>query len=130
MATMHGKSSQVKLTTDIVADMGEWTINASLDTAEETAFGDSWKSYLAGLASWNGTCSGSFNVADAYQLIAHNYLIAATPVGTTAILRCFTNATNYYSGTIFMTGIRITAVIGDVVKIAFTFQGSGVLSYN
>lgn len=129
MATMHGKSSQVKLTTDIVADMGEWAINASLETADESAFGDSWRSFLAGLATWNGSCSGSLNLGDTYQKTVHDLLVAATPTGTTAAMRFYVNGSSYYGGTVFITGVNPRAALSDVVKISFTFQGSGALTY-
>ena len=129
MATIHGKSAQYKLTTDIVADMGDWSIDANLELADDSAMGDSWRSKVAGLAAWSGSASGSFNLLDTYQKVVHDLLVAATPTGTHAISRFYVNTSSYYHGTIFISNIRINAAIGDVIKISFSFTGSGALTY-
>jgi len=129
MAVMHGKNASVKLNTHTVAYMTDWTITASLDVADSSALGDDWRTGVAGLASWNGTMNGHFDLTDTEQAAIHDALVTSSPTGIVSTARFYVNDTNYYSGTIIITGVNPSAGIGDLVKLSITFQGSGALSY-
>src|SRR5262245_48457894 len=66
MARIHGKNGQVKMDPTgvggaglaIVADLNSWTLDASKDRVEVTAFGDSNKIRVAGLPDYSGTLGG------------------------------------------------------------------------
>ena len=51
MATHKGSSGLVKNGSNTVAEVRTWTLNTNADTIEDTAMGDSARTYLAGLTS-------------------------------------------------------------------------------
>src|SRR5262245_12314810 len=61
---IHGKNGQVKMDPAggtalvIVADISEWTLDASKNRVEVTAFGDTNKIRVAGLPDYSGTVAG------------------------------------------------------------------------
>src|SRR5262245_10984470 len=61
---IHGKNGQVKMdptggaTPVVVADINAWTLDASKDRVEVTAFGDTNKVRVAGLPDYSGTLGG------------------------------------------------------------------------
>lgn len=60
---IHGKHGQVKIdptggaTAVVQADMNAWTLDASKDRVDVTAFGDTNKQRVAGLPDYSGTLS-------------------------------------------------------------------------
>jgi predicted secreted protein len=126
---MHGKDASFKLNTHVVGEATDWTISASLDIADSSAMGDDWKSGVAGMASWSGSANMHFDLTDTYQAAVHDALVTASPTGSITTARFYVNASNYYSGSILITGVNPTAGIGDLVKLSVSFQGTGALSY-
>jgi len=128
---IHGKVCKVTLDdgANKVAEMGEWTITASLDVDEDTQFGDNWKTYLAGLASWSGTMSGNFDPSDTYQKELIDALVAASP-GTTITDARFEleDSNDYFSGSLIVTSVEVNPSIAGTVKVSIGFQGTGALS--
>ena len=75
MARIHGKNGQVKMdptgaggaTLVVVADVSEWTLDASKARVEVTAFGETNKQRVAGLPDFSGTLAGWWNDASAIK---------------------------------------------------------------
>ena len=44
-----GKAGKMALTTNTVADIQNWTLDAGFDMLEDTALLDTWKSFVSGL---------------------------------------------------------------------------------
>lgn len=131
MAEKHGKEGAFKLTTNTVAHCTEWSIDAAQAADEVTAFGDYWKSFIAGMAEWSGTATGSYDYSDTNgQKVLQDLIITASPTGTTANARFYLDGTYYLAGTIFITSFSITTPVNGVVTFTIAFQGSGALSYN
>jgi predicted secreted protein len=126
MAALAGKGGSIKLGTNAVAEMGEWSLDLELDTQEDTAFGDDWKSYLAGLKGWSGSGSGRWDMTDTNgQKAIQDALLN----GTALTLKLYVDATHNYSGSAFVTGLSPSATVDGMVEISFDFQGSGSLTY-
>ena len=51
MATHAGKSGLVKNGSNTIAEVRTWTINTNADVIEDTAMGDTARTYLSGLTS-------------------------------------------------------------------------------
>jgi|SRR5262245_20283639 len=66
---IHGKNGQVKMdptggsTPVVVADLNSWTLDASKDRVDVTAFGDTNKQKVAGLPDYSGTLGGWWETA-------------------------------------------------------------------
>lgn len=129
MAVTHGKDGSLKLTTSLVAAITDWTLTTGLDVVDGSAQGDTWKTNVAGLASWTVAGNGHLNLADTQQKAIHDVLVTPTPTGALATLREYVS-TSYYSGSVLITGVTISASVTDTCKFSFTAVGTGVLSYN
>ena len=126
MAALAGLSGSVKIGSNTVAEVAEWSLDVGLDTADVSAFGDSWKRYVAGLRSWSGSFTGRWDMTDTNGQAA---LQTAILNGTTVALRLYVDATKYYSGTAFITGSSPSATVSGTVDVDFSFTGTGSLSY-
>lgn len=126
MAALAGLSGSVKVGTNTVAEIAEWSLDIGLDTSDVSAFGDSWKRFVAGLRSWSGSATGRWDMTDTNGQVA---LQNAILNGTTVTLRLYVNGTNYYSGTAYITGGSESASVSGTVDVDFSFTGTGALSY-
>ena len=130
MAQLHGKDATLKKNDVVITLMNEWSIDASLEEHDISDFGDDWKAFAAGLAEWSGSMSGLFDPTQTEQKAIHDALITAAPTGALTDMKFFINGSNYYSGNVIITGVNISVVVNDEIKVTFTFKGNGALSYN
>ncbi len=125
----HGKVCRVEYGgTKMTYSLG-WTINATLEMADASAQGDSWKTGLPGLASWNGSFNMHFVAGNTEQKTFFDNIVNAAPgtkLTTTKFL--LDQDINAYIGDIFITGLTITTALGGVVSATVNFQGDGALS--
>lgn len=127
MATYQGFNGSVKVGSNAVAEISEFTLDVSRDTVETQSFGDTWKEMTTTLASWSGTFRGRWDMTDTNGQAA---LQSALTGGTSVSLSLLTAASKTYSGTAFITAISTGAAVDGVVEADFSFAGSGSLSYS
>src|SRR5262245_55413364 len=84
MSRIHGKHGEVQMdptggaTAVAVADLNAWTLDMATDRVEVTAFGDTNKTRVAGLADFSGTIGGWWNSASTPAYF--DAVLAGTPV--------------------------------------------------
>lgn len=122
-----GKAGKMALSTNTVADIQNWTLDAGFEMLEDTALLDSWKTFVSGLGEWSASAEGSW-VVDS-DTNGQTAIQTAFLAGTTVSLRLYTNSSNYYSGTAYITGLSIEDPVDGLVTISIELQGSGALSY-
>ncbi len=125
MAVMAGNAGSFRLTTNIVAEIDNWTLDVSTGLEETQAFGDTWKERSATIREWSGTASGRFDSSDTN---GHAALQTAFLGGTTVTGRFYINGTNYYSGSAFVQA-SLTAPENGLITVNYTITGTGALSY-
>jgi predicted secreted protein len=60
-----GTGGAVKLNTNKVAEISNWSLDLGADDVEITSFdSNGWKEYLAGLKEWSGSIEGNFDSGD------------------------------------------------------------------
>lgn len=125
----HGKVSRVEKNNVVMSYSLGWNIAATLEMADSSAQGDSWKTGLPGLASWNGSFNGHFVAGNTEQKAFFDNIVAAAP-GTklTDVKFLLDGTTNAFTGDIFITGFSISPAIGAVVPFTVNFQGDGALT--
>ncbi len=128
-APIHGKICRIEKNSVLVAYSADWSINASLDMADKSALGDSWKTALPGMGAWDGSMTFHLVMGNTEQKALHDSLVAATP-GTllTDVEFNLEDTGDYYSGNIYLTSLAVVTGIGDIVKLSFNFQGDGALT--
>jgi len=107
----------------------DWTLNVSLDTADETAMGDSWRSFKAGLASWNASATGFFQDNTQMAMLTSE---ASPHESRLWLIEFYVDAPaelDRYVGWGIVTGVNVNATLGDLIKSPITIQGFKNLAF-
>ena len=123
-----GKSGKLGMGANTVVDVSSWSMDLGADTLDVTALGDDWKKFIAGLKEWSASAEGFYSVHTdtAGQKALQDAYLGSTEVS----LKLYVNATNYYSGSAYISGLSVEDPVDDTVSISFEFQGTGPLTYN
>lgn len=125
MATYKGDGGIIKTGSESPTTIGEvqgWSVEQTVDTIEDTAVGDTAKTFVAGLSSWTGSCDVILSDSDAGQLL----LDAGS--AQTSLDFFFDASTSAYKGNAIVTSVSATSAIGDMIKASISFQGTGALT--
>lgn len=125
MAIKAGKSGAVKLSTNTIAELDQWTLDTGPNLVGSAAFGDDWEENTATLRKWSGTAKGRFDVTDTN---GHAALVTAITGGSTVSLRLYEDGSKYWSGTAYVNG-QFGATVSGLVEVTYNFTGTGTLSY-
>lgn len=120
-----GKSASIKFSSGVVGNMHEWSLNATRDVHEKSAFGSTHKEFVAGLVGLTGSINGYFNPDDSYQKSVHDAILAASPSDTPITLQLLPDGTDYYQVSAIITAANVTAAVGGIVAITMDFQVTG-----
>lgn len=125
MANHTGVDGVVKVGTNTVAEVRNWSISETADTIEDTTMNDTSRTYQAGLKSWSGNLTAFWDETDT------NGQVALT-VGSSAVLNLYpegaTTGDIYYSGTAIINSVGISVPTGGMIERSLGFQGSGALT--
>ena len=129
MATHKGSTGSVKVavsggTEAVVGEVRSYSIDEVADTIEDTAMGDSVKTYLSSLKDATLTIDALWDDADAQQLVldsgaAIDWEIHPTGTGT---------GEKYYAGAGIVTAKTISASYDGLVEASFSVQVSGAIT--
>lgn len=125
MAGIAGNAASFKISTNIVLEMSEWSLDIERNVEDDTEFGDTWEAGVTTLGKWSGTVKGRWG-ADGTQQAAMQTAILN---GTSIAARFYVNGSNYYSGTAYVTKQSPAATVGGLVEIEFGVTGTGALTY-
>ncbi len=120
MANIVGKAAYVDIGGVTVAGIKNWTCDQTIDTIDVTSMSDSAptaKSYLMGLTDATGTFDGNHTDGTPQTL------------GDSVTLKLYTDGTDYYSMTAFITGINSAASVDGEVTVNYSYQQSGGVTY-
>jgi hypothetical protein len=124
MATYKGSDGVVTIGGTAVGEIRSFSVEESADTIEDTAMGDSSRSYKSSLKSFSASIDALFDNDDSGQ----DALTIGSEVA--CIFRSQgTGSTNMErSGTGIVTGVSINQSYDGLVETSFTLQGTGALS--
>lgn len=125
MTTHHGNEGKVKLSNNAVGEIKNFTVEQSVDTADDTAMGDSWRTHKVGHKSWTASVECHFDPADTNGQ-------AVLDIGASVTFNAYAigdgSGAKYLSGTATVTGQSISTPMDDTVSVSFTLQGNGALA--
>lgn len=125
MATFAGSGGIIKIGSNAVAEVRSYSIDETMDTLEDTAMGDTSRTYKASLKTFSGSADVFFDDTDTTGQ-------GALTVGSTGTLSVLmegdTAGDHSLSGSILVTGRTITASFDGMVEASITFQGTGALA--
>ena len=132
MATLHGYNGMIYLgatsggAAAVITEAYRWSVDVDRDTSEDSAFGDTWKTFLSGMLSWS--MSATFN-HDTAEAIPFN---AATQLAGTVRVYLYPNratTTQYYYGFCYPK-LSVEVAKDGTVTGTMEAQGSGQLALN
>lgn len=128
MAAIAGKGGSAKIGANTIAEVTSWSMDISADMLDSTSLGDDWREFIAGLNGATGTVEVKWDIPnDANgQTALQNALLN----GTTVTLNLYVNATNYYSGSAYVSSLSVEDPVEDLVTATFEAQFTGAVTYN
>ena len=125
MATFTGSDGVILVGTDQIAEVRSYSIDETMDTLEDTAMGDTSRTYKTSLKSFSGSADVFFDDTDTAGQ-------GALTVGSEVILNVQfegnTTGDHKMSGTVLITGRTISASFDGMVEASISFQGTGALT--
>jgi len=127
MTTYKGNSGVVKIGSDSIAEITKITVTETGGTAEDTALGDTARTYVAdGLPTWTASIEAHYFPSDtngqALIVIGASLSLVFNLLGTGT-------GTKKYSGTGIVTQRQFGDVQnGQIIPFSAQFQGSGTLT--
>ena len=123
MATHSGVNGVVKVASNTVAEVKSWSLELSAETIEDTAMGDTARTYLSGLTSASALVDCFWDETDT------NGQVALAP-GSSVTLVLYPEGADstdtYYTGTAIVTAKSITGSFDGMVEasISATYTGA------
>ena len=130
---LMGRNASVKIGTNLIKNLGKWSVNIQMDNIDVTAFGSVWKKEMPGFQGWSGSVEGYFDPADTTgQKALVDAGLAATKLTD---LRFYLDNTSYYTPDVtgdaeagaFITGVQISHDKAGVAQVTFNVSGFGGL---
>ena len=125
MATHTGKDGVVKVGANDVAEVRSFSLNETADTVEDTTMGDSARTHIVTLTSFDGSLDVYWDETDTNGQIAlgvgSSVTLALYPEGDGA-------GATYYSGTALVTSVGKSSSFDGMVEQSISVQGTGALT--
>ena len=125
MATHKGSEGTVKVGSNAVAEIKSYSLEESSDTLEDTAMGDSARTYKPSLTSFSGSLDVFWDETDTSGQ-------GALSIGSEVTLNVYpegdASGDTYYTGSAIVTGVSRSASFDGLVEASISVQGNGVLT--
>ena len=133
MATYAGQGGALHFNTAVgqssgtnVTEVTNWSISSEANAIETSAMGDTFRTFTAGLKTWEGTADIVWT--DSADSGSVDTIFA---IGDTGTIFCYPLASDTdmkLSGDVLITGIEYTQDLEDVMRASVSFQGTGTLT--
>lgn len=125
MATHHGKNGVVKVGSNSVGEVTDFSIDINTEVADDTQMGDAWNTHLIGQNSWSAQITANWDPADTNGQVA-----LAEGASVTLHLWSYGAATGAKgkTGTATVTKIAGSVPMRNKTSITFSVTGNGALS--
>jgi predicted secreted protein len=124
MATFKGKDGVVKVGSNAIGEIRNFSVEETADTIEDTSMGDTARTYKDSLTQFTASIDALFDDGDTAQ--------TALTIGSSATFSFLPegDSSGKYSlsGSGIVTGISRSQSYDGLVEISFSLQGSGALT--
>lgn len=125
MATHSGKDGIVKVGANPVAEVRSFSLNETADTVEDTTMGDSARTHIVTLTSFDGSLDVYWDETDTNGQVALG-------VGSSVTLELYPEGdgagATYYTGTASVTSVNKSSSFDGMVEQSISVQGNGPLT--
>jgi len=125
MATLTGNGGTVKVGSDSIAEIRSFSVDETMDTIEDSAMGDSYRTFKTSLRSWNGSVDVFFDDTDT---TGQGALAVGSEVALSFQVEGDESGDHLLSGNALVTGRTINSSFDGMVEASLTLQGTGELS--
>ena len=126
MATVSGNNGEVKIGTSAVAEVKSFDITETDNIIEDTATGDSAKTFVSGLNEASGTITCHFDKSDSSGQ-------EAMTVGASVTLNLYpegdSTGNREITMTALITSVGVSETINDIVERSFGFTVTGAVTH-
>ena len=124
MACYTGKDGVVKVGSDAVGEVTNYSLEVTAETIECTAMQQDYRTYKPTFINWSGSVDVNWDPDDAGQ----NALAVGSVVALTLYPEGDAVGDTEYGGQAIVTGFSRSAAFDGKVEANIAFQGSGVLT--
>lgn len=128
MATEAASGSLVKIGSDTMGEVRSYSLEQQIETIEDTAMGDTARTYKVGLKSFTGSLDVNFDESDTAQAAVQTAIEDGTTVTFEIYPEGETTGDQYFTGTAIITGSTVTASFDGLVEGTISVQGTGALT--
>ncbi len=126
MANHTGSEGVVKVGSNTIAEVRDWSLDETADTIEDTAMGDSARTKKAGLTSASGSVNCYWDETDTSGQ-------GAMTVGSEVTLNLYpegaTSGDTYATGSAIITSAGKSATLDGMVESTFSFEVNGAITW-
>ena len=126
MAVHKGSEGVVKILTNTVAEVRDWSLEDTAETIDSTQLSDSAKTFEVGTTSWSGSVNAFWDETDTS---GQGAMTAGASVTLNLYPEGATSGDTYGSGDAIISSISKSGGIDGLVEASFSFQGTGALTW-
>jgi len=125
MANHKGSEGVVKVGSNTVAEVRDWSLTQSADTIEDTAMGDSARTYKPSLTSASGSISVYWDESDT---TGQGAMTAGSEVTLNLYPEGADSGDTYYTCSAIITEESASASFDGMVEASFSFSVNGAVT--
>jgi len=125
MAKLHGKTGDVRIDANQVAEVGSWSGDLTIGLVETTALQDAYMEHLGGPVGMTGSIEVFWDSDDTSGQVA---MMTAVITPATVNLYLYEDATHYFYMAAYLEAGSMVS-IADAVKRTYSFTSSGKMTY-
>lgn len=126
MAASAGVDGSIKIGTNVVGYIDNFSLAINQGVADISSLGKMWKESLETVKDWSGSLSGSLDYEDAAQKAIVDKFLGSDRTSVTLTFVISSDLT--LEGTASLSSISIGANVSDKVTISCNFTGNGALA--
>jgi len=126
MATFDGNDGVVKVGSNTVTEVTDFSITENAETKDDTAMGDAWKTFKAGMKSWSVSITCHWDDTDTNGQEA---LTAGAEVTLNLYPEGATTGDDEMTGSAIITSVGVTMNKDGMVTRTFSAEGNGALTH-
>jgi predicted secreted protein len=124
MACFVGKDGVLKVGTETIGEVTNFSVEETAETIDCTAMGDVYRDFVASYKNWTASAEVHWDPADTGQI--------AVAVGTEVVLSLYPEGAETgdteITGTAIVTGKTVNSTFDGIVSASITLQGKGALT--
>lgn len=125
MANHKGSEGVVKIGTNTIAEVKDWSFDETADTTEDTVMGDAARTRKSTLTSASGSVNAFWDETDTNGQVA---MSAGSEVALKLYPEGATTGDTFYSVSALITSVSRSATFDGMVEASFSFESNGAVT--